>query len=242
MGILNMESKNQVQPSNMQVPPSPTVADLKNLDLFTNTKGTEHNRCEAVVTESCLQFLQKQSDGRMKVLSEWPWQDFIGIEVEQGKTEYMEGGHDSLRPIGTVFESKCCGPNNVNKRVIKEGRLYHGRNDKVIYTVRNIIMQYFWDWLKKNHGAGIPENDTSYIHPENLKPWEKKAIVYINPFAGLRQAGKLFMTLERYLRANGFRMDTVTTFRAGQVQEEMKLMEGTTFKSYYCRLVFSGDG
>lgn len=155
----------------------------------------------------------------------------------------MEGGKFSLKPIGTVFAGGgCCGSPNPNRRVIKEGRLYHGRNDKVLDAVRDIIMQYFWDWLKKNHGAGIAEDDTSYIHPKNLKPWEKNAIAYINPNAGGKGAVRLFDKMERYLMANGFRMDAVKTFRAGQVQEEMKLMETDMFKKYYCRLIFSGDG
>lgn len=130
----------------------------------------------------------------------------------------------------------------MNKRVIKEGRLYHASSDEIALAVRNIIMTAFWDYLKKNHGAGIPEDDTSYVHPPNLKPWEKKALVYINPYAGLRKAGKIFHEIKRYLQAFGFIMDEVTTFRAGQVFEDLQLMEGSTFKTYYCRLVFSGDG
>jgi len=237
--------KNSVTPTNVQVVKNSVVGDLENLDLFTSLKGQESSKVQVCIDSNTLKFQQKTSDGRTKIISEWSWNDFIGIEIIRGNEPYLEGGHNSLRPIGTCFVTEgviCCGTENLNKRQIKEGKLYHGRNDKVIETVRNIIMQYFWDWLKINHGAGISEEDTSYIHPTNLKPWEKKAIVYINPYAGVRKAGKLFKTIEKYLTAFGFCMETVTTFRVNQVFEEMQYMETNTFKSYYCRLIFSGDG
>ena len=237
------QHKNSVLPVSLQISNTPTVADLKNLVLYTSVKTLDDSVCECQVTDDSFCFRTQTPQGRYKILSEWKFADFIGIEVVEGY-EYGDDGGKSIRAIGTKFQSgQCCwGEPNLNKRVIEKSRLYHGKNDKVIITVRDIIMTTFWNYCKKNYGAGIPETDTSYIHPQNLKPWEKKAIVYINPYSGLRKAGKLFHTIEDYLIAAGFRMDTVTTFRENQVFEEMALMDGNTFKSYYCRLVFSGDG
>ena len=237
-----MENKNSVLPQAMKLSNQTTPADLKNLVLYTTTKVKDESRCEAYLEEDRFQIRKLQSNGRHTVLSEWCFDDFIGLEVHMHHETYMDQGHLTLRPIGTKYDSSFCSAPNKNKKVIVEGKCYHAASDEIIHAVRNIIMTAFWDYLKKKHGAGIPEDDTSYVHPKNLKPWEKKALVYINPFAGSRQAGKQFHSIERYLRAFGFVLDQVVTYRQNQVKEEMALMEGSTFKNYYCRLVFSGDG
>ena len=155
------------------------------------------------------------------MLSEFHFDDFIGIEITHQKQGYLEGGNLSLRAVSTVPEQDCCKPVNERQRKIFWSREYHGATNDIVHRARNIIMQTWWDWQKENHGIGIPEDDTSYVHPENLHPWERKALVYINPYAGYKKSGEYFNKVESVLRANGFVMDTVTTFRKNQVFEEM---------------------
>jgi len=151
-------------------------ADLKNIILYTSAKGHQKHKCQAVIENGTLMFRQLESNGRYTVLSEFHFDDFIGIELTHQKMGYMEGGNLSMRAVSTVPEPGCCfQPANEKQRKVFWSREYHGATDKVIHTARNIIMQSWWDWMKEHHGIGIPADDPSYVHPPNLHPWERKA-------------------------------------------------------------------
>jgi hypothetical protein len=69
-----------------------TVDDLKNIVLYTSSKGHERHKCQAVIEKGTLMFRQQETNGRYTMLSEFHFDDFIGIEITHQKTSYMSGG------------------------------------------------------------------------------------------------------------------------------------------------------
>ena len=106
--------KNSVLPVSLQIESQPTISDLAKLQLYTTIKTHDDSLCKCHITSEGFSFRKEEGGGRQKVLSEWKFEDLIGIHVD---LEEGAVGHStcSIQAIGTEFmKPMCCGSENKN--------------------------------------------------------------------------------------------------------------------------------
>lgn len=55
-------------------------------------KAQDDTKCEAFLETDSFQMRKLERNGRYTVLSEWKFEDFIGIEIHHHKTNYLQNG------------------------------------------------------------------------------------------------------------------------------------------------------
>ena len=142
------------------------------------------------------------------------------------------------------FESGCCGSVSKDTRVLDK-RMYSfaAKDLEAVIDLRESIMTKFSHHLSKNGATGILEkNKASYTPGLMAWPWNKRILAIISPKSGKGKAQKFFMEIEPALKANGFIIETILTEKKAHATDILKDMSPEKFKTYYCILIFGGDG
>lgn len=114
---------------------------------------------------------------------------------------------------------------------------------EAVIDLRESIMTKFSHHLSKNGATGILEkNKASYTPGLMAWPWNKRILAIISPKSGKGKAQKFFMEIEPALKAHGFIIDTILTEKKAHATDILKDMSPEEFKTYYCILIFGGDG
>lgn len=185
---------------------------------------------------------KKDKDPSIKNEYTFSYHDLLGVELETEDASNM-----SVVFHHTIFESKCCGGHANDSRILVKESFTPKKGDSDDLNKLKEFKDKLMTALTKFIGAGIAEDDTSYVFSDKLEyKWQKRMMVFISPKSGTGKAQKFYNEAESTLNAAGFclgaKTDLILTEYQGHAKDIIQKMDAAEFKTYYLFLLLGGDG
>jgi len=109
-------------------------------------------------------------------------------------------------------------------------------------------MTCFYNYTQKVNAETLNGKNYKYTNDgtekdDGLEVWQKRALLFVNPFSGVKKSENHFEKCRKSLEANGFVLDvTITTTHKNHLSETLKNMPGDELKRFHIVLIIGGDG